>query len=152
MPNPKRQHSKSRRGKRRTHQKLTVVAQDERDSGLRQVLNLGHTIGHAIETATGYARYRHGEAVALGLLAELRLSGADELRAEVAALLSDGGLPTALDSSIDPETVIFATGRDKKRLGEGPVPFVLCPSPGRCLTGQVVKPSELRAAVQELRV
>src|SRR4051794_24488595 len=48
--------------------KLGVVAHDERDSGRRQVLNLGHTVGHAIETATGYRRYRHGEAVGLGLL------------------------------------------------------------------------------------
>ena len=55
--------------------KLAVVAADERDAGRRQVLNLGHTVGHAIETATGYARYRHGEAVALGLLAALTLSG-----------------------------------------------------------------------------
>ena len=54
--------------------KLEVVAADERDAGRRQVLNLGHTVGHAIETATGYARYRHGEAVGLGLLAALRLS------------------------------------------------------------------------------
>ena len=57
--------------------KLAVVAADERDGGRRQVLNLGHTVGHAIETATGYARYRHGEAVGLGLLAALRLSGQD---------------------------------------------------------------------------
>jgi shikimate kinase/3-dehydroquinate synthase len=119
---------------------------------LRQVLNLGHTIGHAIETATGYARYRHGEAVALGLLAELRLSGADELRAEVAALLVDHGLPSSLDPAVDLDAVVFATGRDKKRIGEGPVPFVLCPAPGRCQTGQVVPPSELRAAVRELLV
>jgi len=49
--------------------KLAVVAADERDGRRRQVLNLGHTVGHAIETATGYARYRHGEAVGLGLLA-----------------------------------------------------------------------------------
>ena len=134
------------------HQKLLVVGQDERDQGLRQVLNLGHTIGHAIETATGYARYRHGEAVALGLLAELRLSGADELRAEVAALLVDHGLPSSLDPAVDLDAVVFATGRDKKRIGEGPVPFVLCPAPGRCQTGQVVPPSELRAAVRELLV
>ena len=56
------------------HTKLRIVAQDERDTGLRQVLNLGHTVAHAIEAVTGYARYRHGEAVALGLLATLRLS------------------------------------------------------------------------------
>ena len=64
--------------------KLEIVAADERDSGRRAVLNLGHTVGHAIEAASGYERYRHGEAVGLGLLAALRLSGADELRDEVA--------------------------------------------------------------------
>ena len=58
-----------------------MVAEDERDGGRRQVLNLGHTVGHAIEAATGYARYRHGEAVGIGLLAALRLSGRDALRA-----------------------------------------------------------------------
>ena len=57
--------------------KLAVVAEDERDAGRRQVLNLGHTVGHAIEAATGYTRYRHGEAVAVGLLAALRLSDRD---------------------------------------------------------------------------
>ena len=56
--------------------KLAVVAADERDGGVRQVLNLGHTVGHAIEAASGYARYRHGEAVGLGLLAALDLSDA----------------------------------------------------------------------------
>ena len=73
------------------HTKLRVVAADERDGGVRQTLNLGHTIGHAIETVTGYASYRHGEAVGLGLLAALRLSGADDLRDEVAELLGGPG-------------------------------------------------------------
>jgi shikimate kinase / 3-dehydroquinate synthase len=130
--------------------KLRVVAQDEHDTGLRQLLNLGHTVGHAIETATGYARYRHGEAVGLGLLAALRLSGAGALREEVAALLGEVGLPLTLDPSLDVDQVIFATARDKKRVGEGPVPFVLCPAPGRAKFGQYVPPAELRAAVKEL--
>lgn len=117
--------------------KLRIVAQDEHDTGLRQLLNLGHTVGHAIETATGYARYRHGEAVALGLLAELRLSGADVLREEVMEMLVEHGLPTKLED-VDVEQVIFFTAKDKKRVGEGPVPFVLCPAPGRPLIGQTV--------------
>ncbi len=131
------------------HVKVRVVSQDERDRGLRQILNLGHTVGHAIETATGYARYRHGEAVGLGLLAELRLSGADELRAQVREMLLAAGVPVRLDGT-DVDAVIFATGHDKKRMGEGPVPFVLCPAPGRPVSGCTVEPAELRAAIQEL--
>jgi shikimate kinase/3-dehydroquinate synthase len=130
--------------------KLRIVARDERDTGLRQVLNLGHTLGHAIETVTGYARYRHGEAVALGLLAALRLSNQPELRAEVAELFADRGLPTALDESVDRDAVVLATERDKKRVGEGPVPFVLLEAPGVPRTGCAVDRREVVAAVSEL--
>jgi 3-dehydroquinate synthetase/shikimate kinase len=129
--------------------KLRIVASDERDSGLRQVLNLGHTVAHAIESATGYARYRHGEAVALGLLAALRLSGLDELRAQVRDLLAARGLPTALDGE-DPDAIVMATARDKKRVGTGPVPFVLLDAPGAARPGCAVEPRDLIAAVREL--
>jgi shikimate kinase/3-dehydroquinate synthase len=129
--------------------KLRIVGADERDGSVRQVLNLGHTVGHAIEAVTGYASYRHGEAVALGLLAALRLSGQDELRAEVAELLAGHGLPTSM-TGIDPDAVVMATARDKKRLGEGPVPFVLLSSPGEPRPGCAVPPRELIAAVREL--
>jgi shikimate kinase/3-dehydroquinate synthase len=129
--------------------KLRIVAADERDGGLRQVLNLGHTVGHAIETVTGYARYRHGEAVALGLLAALRLSGQDSLRTEVAALLAAQGLPTQL-TGVDPDAVVAATALDKKRMGEEPVPFVLVHAPGDVRAGQQVDPDDLHAAVREL--
>ena len=98
--------------------KLAVVDADERDGGCRQVLNLGHTVGHAIETATGYAHYRHGEAVGLGLLAALRLSGQDDLRAQVRELLRARGLPITLDGAgVEVEEIVAATTRDKKRWG-----------------------------------
>lgn len=129
--------------------KLAIVAHDERDGGIRQALNLGHTVAHAIETVTGYSRYRHGEAVALGLLAALRLSGHGPLRDEVAELLAARGLPTSMDG-VDPDAVVMATARDKKRAGEGPVPFVLLPEPGDPRPGSAVAPRELIAAVREL--
>ena len=100
----------------------------------RQSLNLGHTVGHAIETVTGYARYRHGEAVGLGLLAALTLSAQPALREEVADLLAAHGLPTRLDPAIDPAEVVAATARDKKRRG-GRVGFVLVEAPGDVRTG-----------------
>ncbi|HXD67904.1 MAG TPA: 3-dehydroquinate synthase family protein [Solirubrobacteraceae bacterium] len=131
------------------HTKLRIVARDERDGGARQALNLGHTVGHAIEAVTGYATYRHGEAVALGLLAALRLSGNGDLRAEVAELLHARGLPIEL-RDVDPDAVVMATARDKKRMGEGPVPFVLLPEPGEPRPGSPVAPRELIAAVREL--
>ena len=131
--------------------KLRIVARDERDSGLRQVLNLGHTVGHAIEAATGYAAYRHGEAVALGLLAALRLSEQDDLRREVERLLKAEGLPTKLTHA-DPDTVVMATARDKKRVGAGAVPFVLLDAPGEPRAGCEVPSRALVAAVRELSV
>ncbi|HEX5191653.1 MAG TPA: bifunctional shikimate kinase/3-dehydroquinate synthase [Solirubrobacteraceae bacterium] len=131
------------------HAKLRIVAADERDGGLRQTLNLGHTVGHAIETVTGYASYRHGEAVGLGLLVALRLSDAGDLREEVAKLLRAQGLPTTM-AGVDPDAVVVATARDKKRVGEGPVPFVLLSEPGAARTGCTVAPRELITAVREL--
>jgi shikimate kinase/3-dehydroquinate synthase len=128
--------------------KLAVVSADERDAGRRQVLNLGHTIGHAIETVTGYARVRHGEAVALGLLAALRLSGAEDLRAQVRALLEAAGLPVALEG-VDAREVVAATARDKKRTGAG-VPFVLAAAPGEVTHGHELREADVLAAVQEL--
>ncbi|HEY8865466.1 MAG TPA: 3-dehydroquinate synthase family protein, partial [Solirubrobacteraceae bacterium] len=129
--------------------KLAVVAEDERDDGRRQVLNLGHTVGHAIETVTAYGRYRHGEAVALGLLAALRLSGQDELRAQVSELFAAHGLAITM-TDVDPEAVALATERDKKRRGEGPVPYVLVRAPGDVVAGEPVAHADLLAAVREL--
>jgi shikimate kinase/3-dehydroquinate synthase len=113
------------------------------------VLNLGHTVGHAIEAATGYRRYRHGEAVGLGLLATLRLSGADELRGQVEGILERHGLPTALDSGIGTDDVLSAAELDKKRTAEG-VQFVLVERPGELRAGVAVEPARVRASIDEL--
>lgn len=131
--------------------KCDVVAADERDSGRRNVLNLGHTVGHAIEAATGYERYRHGEAVALGLLAALRLSEAPALRDEVEAILRRHALPTSIEGGDGAllEAILDAVGRDKKRTAAG-VGFVLLAEPGRPRIGQLVEPDRVRSAVQEL--
>jgi shikimate kinase / 3-dehydroquinate synthase len=128
--------------------KLSVVARDERDEGRRQVLNLGHTVGHAIEAATGYARYRHGEAVGLGLLCALRLSEREALRREVAELLAARGLPQRLEGAA-PAEVAALVARDKKRTGKT-VPFVLVESPGNVTPGHEVDAASLLAAIEEL--
>ncbi|HEY3960699.1 MAG TPA: bifunctional shikimate kinase/3-dehydroquinate synthase [Solirubrobacteraceae bacterium] len=132
--------------------KLAVVSEDERDAGARQALNLGHTVGHAIETVTRYARYRHGEAVGLGLLAALRLSGLDDLRAQVRELLRARDLPVSLSGSeVNVAAVVAATARDKKRTqADATVPFVLLDAPGEVRVGCEVQPDDLLAAVQEL--
>ena len=96
----------------------------------------------------GYARYRHGEAVGLGLLAALRLSGQDALRDLVEGLLAQAGLPTRLEGA-DAAAVAAATARDKKRTGES-VPYVLVEAPGRISTGHALGAPEVLAAVREL--
>ncbi|MFY9265009.1 MAG: bifunctional shikimate kinase/3-dehydroquinate synthase [Solirubrobacterales bacterium] len=128
--------------------KLRVVAADERDAGLRQILNLGHTIGHAIETAAGYGRLRHGEAVAIGLAGALRLSGNEALREQVAGIARAAGLPLTV-KGIGVEAVLDRVKLDKKRRGGG-VPFVLVEAPGKVSPGHMVAESDLRSAVKEL--
>jgi shikimate kinase/3-dehydroquinate synthase len=130
--------------------KLAIVAADERDGGRRQVLNLGHTVGHALETVLGYGTLRHGEAVGLGLLAALGLSALPDLRAEVEALLEAAGLPTRLPRDADPDAVLAAVRRDKKRTTQSSTPFVLVRTPGDVVEGQAVADRDVQRAVREL--
>jgi shikimate kinase/3-dehydroquinate synthase len=131
--------------------KLGVVAADERDGGRRQVLNLGHTVGHALEVKLGYGTLRHGEAVGLGLLAALRLSGQSDLRGQVEDLLAGHGLPTSLEGfAVDPDEILAATRLDKKRTSQARTPFVLVRAPGDVVHGQDVADDDLALAVREL--
>lgn len=105
--------------------KADVVSADERESGLRAILNYGHTIGHAIETATGYTKYLHGEAVAIGMCLAARISGLSDVEAsEIKTLVESYGLPSELPSGIDPEALLEAMAVDKKSVA-GEIRFVL---------------------------
>jgi 3-dehydroquinate synthase len=133
--------------------KAAVVERDEREAELRQVLNYGHTIGHALEAATGYARWRHGEAVALGMVAEARLANRLGVAAQTTVerqerLLASVGLPTRA-AGIDTAAVLAAIGRDKKAR-DGRVPFVLAPEIGTFRLVFDIPTTEVRAAVTSL--
>jgi 3-dehydroquinate synthase len=109
--------------------KAEVVTKDELEqTGLRAVLNFGHTIGHAVEADAGYGGLRHGEAVAIGMVAESRLAERlgwirPDLTARLEALLTALGLPTAVKSK-EADRLIDAMSRDKKNRG-GKIRFVL---------------------------
>ncbi|MDP6101280.1 MAG: 3-dehydroquinate synthase [Dehalococcoidia bacterium] len=132
--------------------KAAVVSQDERESGLRRVLNYGHTIGHALEAATGYGRFLHGEAVAVGMMGAVRLSHRlglvnELLVARQESLLAAFGLPTHC-SGVDREVVGMAMELDKKSR-EGEVRWVLLTAAGKT-TIRPVPSAEVAAVLEEL--
>lgn len=133
--------------------KASVVERDEREADLRAVLNYGHTLGHALEASTGYGRWTHGEAVALGIAAEARLARrlglADaEAVARQERLLSALGLPTRAPA-IDLDGVMAAIARDKKSR-DGRVPFVLAPRIGSFQVVYDIAPADVRASLAEI--
>jgi 3-dehydroquinate synthase len=108
--------------------KYNVVMKDERESGLREILNLGHTVGRAIETVSGY-RLLHGEALAIGMAAEVSLSArlgymSEEEADRVVALYRKAGLSTAIPDYIDREELVKKLYTDKK-VRDGKLRFVL---------------------------
>lgn len=108
--------------------KYEVVMKDERESGLREVLNLGHTVGRAIETVSDY-ELLHGEAVSIGLVAEVRLAHklgymTGEERDAVVALLKKAGLPVEIPGYIDRDALVRKLYTDKK-VRDGKLRFVL---------------------------
>jgi 3-dehydroquinate synthase len=98
--------------------KANIVSRDEREHGVRKTLNFGHTIGHAIETESGFTLL-HGECVAIGMVAEARIAanlgiGDAGLPDLIARVLRDVGLPVALPAGVSPHAVLIATRADKK--------------------------------------
>ena len=125
--------------------KASVVEKDEHETGLRRVLNLGHTIGHALESSGGFA-LKHGEAVAIGMALESRISvelgllSAQDCR-RLTALLEAAGLPSSRPESINERAFMSAIALDKKSNVSG-ARFVLLRRIGECATAVPV-PAEL---------
>ncbi len=128
--------------------KAEVVAEDETESGRRAILNFGHTVGHALEAASGY-ELLHGEAVALGMIAALELGaslgvGPRSLADRARALLERLALPTDLARRLEP-AVWPRLAVDKKRRG-GAIRFVFVPEPGQTVLRDIA-PAEIAAAL-----
>ena len=117
--------------------KARVVSRDERESGLREILNFGHTFAHALESVTQYRRYQHGEAVAWGMMAaaflghEIRFTPAEDVSRIVSLVSRLGPLPPW--PSVPPSTLIKAMRSDKKTRS-GVLRFVLSPRMGQART------------------
>jgi 3-dehydroquinate synthetase len=134
--------------------KARVVSQDERETlGIRTLLNYGHTVGHAIEAATGYTQYLHGEAVAIGMMAaahishELGMLSATDV-ARQRAVLEAYGLPVAA-RGVNADAVLAATRMDKKTAGKR-INWVLLDRIGHAAVRADVPPEAVRKAVSEV--
>ena len=133
--------------------KASIVEQDERESGPRRALNFGHTVGHALEAVTRYRRFRHGEAVAYGMLAAAELSVARGLMSEAdrsalaAVIMQMGPLPPIAD--LDAPQVVEAIGRDKKIVA-GTLHFVVPRTIGTTEVATDVTSTELERALVAL--
>ena len=135
--------------------KADVVSRDERESGLRRILNFGHTVGHALEAVTHYRRLRHGEAVAYGMLVAARLGfnrdllGVDDHTALTGLIGRIGPLPSVTDLSAS--DVIAAIQRDKK-IQSGRLHVVLPRGIGNAVIVDDVTESDIRRSLRTISV
>ncbi|MBB3047777.1 3-dehydroquinate synthase [Litorivivens lipolytica] len=135
--------------------KARVVAEDEREGGRRAILNLGHTFGHAIETATGYGSWLHGEAVATGMLIAAKLSSdlgwiADAEVERLASLLQRADLPLNPPAEMAAEQFLSLMARDKKVL-DGRLRLVLLKALGEAVVTDEVEQAKVIAAIEAVR-
>lgn len=133
--------------------KAQIVAQDEREGGIRALLNCGHTLGHALERELGFGSLRHGEAVAIGMLGEAAICvSRGEASAEwikrLRALTLALGLPVQAPGQLHVSAIVQATRHDKKR-AHGILTAALPAGPGR-VTLSAVTPAELSVAAQAI--
>lgn len=134
--------------------KAHVVSKDEKESGLREILNYGHTIGHAVESLTGYRVVNHGEGVAIGMIAagliavEMGLWDRESHDRQV-ALIEKAGLPTRLPDGMDLDAIVDTLRSDKK-VKEGKVRFVLPRQIGSVIVSDQVESIAIRNVLQQM--
>lgn len=132
--------------------KADVVSQDETESGLRAILNFGHTIGHAIENISGYGKYLHGEAISIGQVAAATISAevmgmpASDVE-RIGELFQAAGLPTEIGLTAIQRKKLFAAMRLDKKVSAGEIKFVLAKKIGETVWGQKVPEPVVREAL-----
>jgi len=134
--------------------KAGVVAADEREAGLRAILNYGHTIGHAIEAATDYQIYRHGEAVILGMIGAGRIAAqlgvwSQEDEARQQALLTRLGIPPGI-AAVSAEQILARTKSDKK-WRDGKLRFILPRRIGDAYVADDIEQEAVRAGIAHVQ-
>jgi 3-dehydroquinate synthase len=131
--------------------KADVVGQDETESGLRAILNFGHTIGHAIEAISGYGKYLHGEAISIGQVAAAKISQRETGLAEsevvrIKNLFKRAGLPTSIKLAAAQRKRLFDAMKVDKKVSGGQIKFVLAKKIGQVRWGEQV-PEEVILSV-----
>jgi 3-dehydroquinate synthase len=132
--------------------KAKIVAQDEKDGGLRAILNFGHTIGHALEAISRYGKYLHGEAISIGQVAAAIISS--ELTSlpskdadRIVAIFERAGLPISVKLSAEQTRGLFDAMRLDKKVSAGEIKFVLAKRIGKVVTGQTVSTQIIRQSL-----
>ncbi len=131
-----------------------MVAADEREGGLRAILNFGHTFGHAIEQVLGYGAWLHGEAVACGMVIASRISMArggvtEDQFAQLVGFLKSFGLPTHPPAAMTVPVFLDAMAGDKK-VERGTIRYVLLETLGRAQLASDVPAAEIEGAIDAI--
>jgi 3-dehydroquinate synthase len=134
--------------------KATIVEQDEKEHDIRAILNYGHTVGHSIEAVTNYRRFRHGEAVAVGMVVAARISVNmgildEEYAVRQNRLLANYGLPTTLPD-LDVDKLMDIIHLDKKVKADSKPRFVLLKDIGKAVIVENVTDDQIRQAIAEV--
>ncbi|WP_284640221.1 3-dehydroquinate synthase [Paenibacillus silviterrae] len=134
--------------------KAAVVSQDERENDLRAILNLGHTIGHALEAVAGYGELLHGEAISIGMVGSaklsLRLGHPEYIYEKTKRVLKAVGLPTKLPEHLDTDEIMRAMMHDKK-FQEGQMTFIIPTDIGKVEINKNVPAQWVREVVEQLK-